>query len=96
MFAVSSNDLGISFAVKVQPSASQTLVQGLDGDFLKIRLKAPPVDGKANEALIEILAKQLEVPKSWVKIRSGVSSKRKIVQINNYTELKFRHFLDGL
>ena len=96
MFTVSSSDLGISFAVKVQPGASRTLVQGLDGDFLKIRLKAPPVDGKANEALIEILAKELEVPKSWVKIRSGLWSRRKIVQVNNCTELKLRRFLEGL
>lgn len=96
MFQVSSNKTGISFCVKVQPGAIRSEVAGVDGDFLKIRLTAAPVDGKANQALIELLARRLAVPKTCVKIRTGASSKRKIIQIENYSEEKFRNFLATL
>lgn len=69
---------------------------GLEGDFLKIRLAAPPVEGKANEALIEVLAQKLRVPRRCVSIRSGLSARRKLVQIQNCSEQKLWALLKRL
>ena len=90
---MASTSHAVSFAVKVQPNASKSCAGGREGEFLKIRLAAPPVDGKANEALIEFLARRLSVPKSCVRIRSGVSSRRKVIQVEGCSEEKFLHFL---
>lgn len=83
----------VSFAVKVQPNASKTCVGGREGEFLKIRLAAPPVDGKANDALVEFLARRLSLPKSCVHIRSGVSARRKVIQVEGCSQENFLKFL---
>lgn len=83
----------VSFAVKVQPNASKTCVGGREGEFLKIRLAAPPVDGKANEALVAFLARRLSIPKACVHIRSGVSGRRKVIQVEGCSQEKFLGFL---
>ena len=72
---------GIVFKVKVQPKASRNELAGLYQDALKIRLTAPPVEGKANKALIDFLADWLEVKRSQVKIVSGQLSKIKIIKV---------------
>lgn len=67
--------------VKVKPnSKQQKIVEELDGS-LTIHLKSPPVDGKANKELIELLAKKFDVPKSYIDIKSGISSRQKVVEI---------------
>ena len=53
---------GLSISVKVVPGASKTVIVGFEGDFVKIRLAAPPVDGKANRELIDYISKLLSVP----------------------------------
>ena len=83
----------VSFAVKVQPNASKTCIAGREGEFLKIRLAAPPVDGKANKILIEFLARRLSVPKVCIQIRSGVSSRRKVIQVEGCLKEKLNDFL---
>lgn len=65
----------------IQPGARKTEVAGLHGDALKIRLAAPPVDGKANAALIEFVAARLGVAKSSVSLVSGQTSRRKILEV---------------
>ena len=90
---MASTSHAVSFAVKVQPNASKTCAGGREGEFLKIRLAAPPVDGKANEALIKFLAGQLSVPKACVHIRSGASSRRKVIQVESCSKEKFVSFL---
>ena len=67
--------------VLVQPGASRTEIVGLHGDALRIRLQAPPVDGKANAALCEFLARHLELPKRAVEIVGGLSNRRKRVRV---------------
>ena len=81
------------FAVKVQPNASKTGAGGREGEFLKIRIAAPAVDGKANKALIEFLARRWSIPKACVQIRSGLSSRRKIIQVEGCSQVKFLDFL---
>ena len=72
---------GLSLTLHIQPGAKKTEVAGPHGDALKIRLAAPPVDGKANAALIEFLADRLGVAKSTVVLKSGHASRRKVVEV---------------
>ena len=72
---------GILLRVHVQPKAKRDEVAGFYGEALKIRLKAPPVEGKANEALRKFLAKLLKISKSSVKIVAGETSREKTAYI---------------
>ena len=76
----SKGDLQIT--VHVQPGAKTTACAGVHGDALKIRLHAPPVDGKANQALIAWLAKTLGCPQSTIELIRGQTSRRKTLNIN--------------
>lgn len=82
MVKLTAKDNTVTFAVRVQPRASQTRLAGeLDG-ALKIRLAAPPVDGAANEELIRWLAKFFEVGRGNVEIISGETAKQKIIRVS--------------
>ena len=72
----------ITLTLHIQPGAKKTEVTGLYGDALKIRLAAPPVDGKANAALIDFVAERLGLAKSDVKLKSGQTSRRKVIEVN--------------
>ena len=69
------------FNVRVIPKSSKSEIVGEHDGALKIKLKAPPVDGAANAELIKVLAKYFSVPKRAVEILSGHSSKLKQVKI---------------
>ena len=72
---------GISFSVKVHPRARKNAITGVVGDALKLALTAPPVEGKANQAVIEFFADLFAIPRSSVTIASGETSRNKIVLI---------------
>jgi uncharacterized protein (TIGR00251 family) len=93
---LTSSSQGVSFLVKVVPGASRNSVVGVEGEFLKVRLTAPPVEGRANHALIELMSKLLRVPKSRVHILTGLSSKQKSLLVENYEAVQFREFLSKL
>ncbi len=78
-------DGGVSFAVRVQPRASRDEIAGECQEGLKIRLTAPPVDDRANEALRRLLAASLKVPLSAVRIASGERSRSKRVEVRGVT-----------
>lgn len=65
----------------IQPGASKNEFAGLHGDRLKIRIKAPPVDGKANTAVIEFLSCEFSVAKNHVTIEQGETSRQKNIRI---------------
>jgi uncharacterized protein (TIGR00251 family) len=68
--------------VKVKPNSKhQSIKEKPDGSFT-VHLKSPPVDGKANEELIKILAKRFDVSKSKLIIKSGLSSRQKLIEID--------------
>lgn len=70
--------------IKVIPRSSKNeIVETLPGGALRIKLKAPPVDGRANEALIEFLSEKWNVAKNKIRIVKGLKSKNKIIEINN-------------
>ena len=71
----------LTLTLHIQPGAKKTEFAGLHGDALKIRLAAPPVDGKANEALIRFVADQLGLAKSAVNLKSGQTSRRKVLEV---------------
>lgn len=70
----------------VQPGAKKTETAGLHGEALKIRLAAPPVDGKANACLLAFLAERCGVSRAAVRLRSGDSSRRKVVELAGHFE----------
>lgn len=69
-------------SVKVKPNAKQQHIQTAEDGSLVVHLKSPPVDGKANAELIELLAKEFNVSKSRIQIKSGLSSKLKRIEID--------------
>lgn len=69
----------------IQPGAKRTEVAGIHGEALKVRLGAPPVDGKANDCLTTFLAERLGLPKSRVVLEAGASSRSKRVRIVGIT-----------
>ena len=77
--------LSASFAVRVVPRAAREGVAGYEGEVLRIRLTAPPVEGKANEALLRFLSKSLGVSRSSVSITSGEKGRNKIIRVEGMT-----------
>jgi uncharacterized protein (TIGR00251 family) len=71
----------VTLTLHIQPGAKKTEFAGLHGDALKIRLAAPPVDGKANETLIGFVAGSLGLPKSAVNLKNGLTSRRKVLEV---------------
>jgi len=74
-----------TLAVRVVPRAATEGVAGYDGGVLRIRLCAPPLEGRANEALVRFLAKSLGVPNKHVTLASGEKGRNKIVRIEGMT-----------
>jgi hypothetical protein len=74
-------DGSVILTLHIQPGAKKTEITGLHGEALKIRLAAPPVDGKANAALIAFLAKACGVSKSAVELVSGDTCRAKRVRV---------------
>ena len=72
---------GVRLSVRVQPRASADEIVGVHGDALKVRLTAPPVDGAANKALVELLAGTFGIPVRAVTIVAGESSRTKVVEL---------------
>ena len=68
--------------MKAQPGSKETALGEKIGDAYKVRLAAPPVDGKANEALIRFFAQRFKVAPSAVRIVRGLSSRMKVVEID--------------
>jgi uncharacterized protein (TIGR00251 family) len=79
--AITERGGAVRFAVRVQPRASRSAVEGVYGAAVRVRLAAPPVEGAANEALIELLANALGVRRRDVRIVSGHASRSKIVEV---------------
>lgn len=68
-------------AIKVHPRARRTAIAGRLGETYKLDLKAPPVDGKANEECVRFLAELLHAPRGSVRIVQGAASRMKVVEI---------------
>jgi uncharacterized protein (TIGR00251 family) len=84
----------VRFSVRLQPRASKNEITGLQGVSLKVRVTAPPVDGMANEALIEILSQTLQISRRDVRIVSGLTSRTKVVEIREVEIGKIQRLAD--
>lgn len=85
MIEVTARDGAVIFSVRIVPKASRDSIDGEFQGALKAHVTAPPVDGRANEALRCMLAERLNVPVSAVKILSGGKSRMKRVEVRGVT-----------
>jgi uncharacterized protein (TIGR00251 family) len=85
MLEVQEREGAATLLVRVQPRASKDEVAGEMGGALKVRLRAPAVEDRANEALVELLAQLLKTPRSAVRILSGERSRTKRIEIRGVT-----------
>jgi uncharacterized protein (TIGR00251 family) len=89
---LNDHPLGATFEVRVQPRAARTAITGTLGDALKISLTAPPLDGLANDALVEFFSEVFSVPRGSVQVVTGERSRNKVIRIVGRTaaELQLR------
>ncbi|MCE9672471.1 DUF167 domain-containing protein [Myxococcus stipitatus] len=86
---------GVELAILVQPRASRTRVVGEHDGLLKIQLAAPPVDGEANAALVEFLAKQLGLSRRDVTLVAGDTSRRKRLRLTGIDAARVEAVMSG-
>ena len=80
--------------VKVIPRAAKDGIQGVMGDALKVRIQAPPVEGKANAHLIKFLSKQWKIPRFNIEIISGETGRNKRLRISDPTDAMRKEITD--
>ena len=84
---------GAQFALRVQPRSSRNAIVGVVGDAVKLAITAPPVDGKANAAVIDFLAELFGVPKSSIAIVSGETGRNKLIAVRGISAEQVRKAL---
>ena len=87
-------DGSLLLSLYVQPRGGRDAIIGLHGDAVKLRLSAPPVDGRANKAIIAFFAKSLKIPKSAVTIKSGLQSRMKKILLSGVDEEQVRGLIE--
>ncbi len=86
MLEIQEREGAVSFLVRVQPRASKEEIAGEMGGALKVRLQAPALEDRANEALVEFLAQLLKTSRSAVRILGGERSRKKRLEIRGVTQ----------
>lgn len=84
-----------SIVIKLTPKSHRNEIVGWEGDELKVRVRAVPEKGKANEALLSLLAESLDVPQSCLTLLSGATSRHKRVLIKGYSNEDIRKLFPG-
>jgi uncharacterized protein len=82
--------------VQIQPNAKVNQIVSYAGGVLKVKIAAPPVEGKANKMLALYLSEVLDIPKSSIDIEHGLTGKKKLLAIENFTEDKLKTRLEGI
>ena len=90
MIEVSARGDAVTFSVRVQPRASRNAIAGEWQGALKVRLTAPPVEDRANEALLRLLAESLNIPPGAVRILAGKHSRTTRVEVTGVTAERVR------
>src|SRR5712691_6084173 len=93
MLEVQEREETVIFSVRVQPRASKDEISGEIAGALKVRLRAPAVEDRANEAVVEFLAQLLKTPRSAVRILSGERSRTKRIENHGVTRQQIRALL---
>jgi uncharacterized protein (TIGR00251 family) len=86
-------EASITLKVRLQPRASRDGIEGMHGDALKVKVTAPPVEGKANKAVKKLLAKQLGIALSQVEIIAGERSREKLLRISGISRAEMEKAL---
>lgn len=76
--------------VRLTPRGGRDVIDGWDGEVLRVRVAAAPVDGKANDALVRLLAKALGVARSRVTLVAGAQARAKVVEVDGLTAEQVR------
>ena len=92
---IKADSSGATFAVKVHPRAKKNAISGELGEALKLSLTAPPVEGKANRAVVELIAELLSVPRTSVSIVAGESSRQKVIRVAGVSAEQVRARLEA-
>jgi len=85
----------VCIKIKLLPRSSKNQVMGKEDDIYRVKVTAPPVDGKANSALIALLAKELKLPKGDIQIIGGKSGRIKWIRVHGLSEEDVNDMLDG-
>jgi len=96
MLPIKETSAGVQFAVRVIPGASKNEVAGIQDDALKVKLTAPPVEGKANRACVDFLAELLGLRRSALSITSGEKSRKKTIRASGLTAAELQSRLKGI
>jgi uncharacterized protein (TIGR00251 family) len=96
MLTIKETNAGVQFAIRVIPGASKNEVAGIQDGALKLKLTAPPVEGKANRACVVFLAGLLGVRRSALAITAGEKSRKKTVSVDGMGRSELEARLKGL
>ena len=94
MLDLNEKDDAVTIRIRVQPRASRTEIAGEHAGAIKLKVAAPPVDGKANEECRRFLAKQFKVSATSIEIISGDSSRNKVIRVSNISAQRVLEALD--
>ncbi len=90
---------GVTLSVRAQPGAKKTTIVGVYGEGataqLKIAVQAPPIEGRANSALVQFLSKLFGIPKSSVELMSGELSRSKVFLVRGVSEQTAQHLISA-
>ena len=86
-------EVSVTLKVRLQPRASRDEIDGLLGDALKIKVTAPPVEGRANKAVKKLLAVRLGLPPSQIEMIAGERSREKLLRISGITRAEMERAL---
>jgi len=96
MIEITSRNDGVYFSLKARPGARRTSIDGGHAGALKVSVTAAPEKGKANDAIVELLAEELNLSRSSITIVRGETSSQKTVRIAMMSEEKLRSELERL
>ena len=96
MISIRESAGAVTFSVRVHPRARKDALTGVHGDALKLSLTAPPVEGRANDAVVDFFATVLRLPRSSITIAAGQTSRNKAVRITGLTADALRQRLEQL
>jgi hypothetical protein len=96
MITISAHEDGSILSVRAQPNAKKNAVQGEQAGSLKVVVTAPPEDGRANQALVEVLREWLGVKRSQLELVSGITSREKQVLVRGMTPDELRERITRL
>lgn len=82
----------MTIEIQLLPKSVRDEILGFAGGRLRVRVSAPPMEGKANESLIKLISRTIEVPKSNIAIIKGKTSRIKIIKIEGVSQTKFNWF----